>query len=58
MDLDREKDRLGVWLNRLCSRMHPNKVAVALANKNVRTVWAILAHGSEFKPDYVPRMAV
>jgi hypothetical protein len=24
------------------------------SNKNVRTVRAILAHGREFKPDYVP----
>jgi len=26
---------------------------VALANKNVRTVWALLAHGRHFRPDYV-----
>src|SRR6202165_5744088 len=46
------------WLTKLLSRRHPNIAAVALANKNVRTVWAILAHGREFKADYVPtRMA-
>jgi transposase len=46
------------WLTNLLERRHPNIAAVALANKNVRTVWAILAHGREFRPDYVPtRMA-
>jgi transposase len=46
------------WLTNLLKRRHPNIAAVALANKNVRTVWAILAHGREFKADYVPtRMA-
>jgi transposase len=42
------------WLTDLLKRRHPNIAAVALANKNVRTVWAILAHGREFEPDYVP----
>ena len=41
------------WLTDLLKRRHPNIAAVALANKNVRTVWAILAHGRDFKPDYV-----
>jgi transposase len=46
------------WLTNLLKRRHPNIAAVALANKNVRTVWALLAHGREFKVDYVPtRMA-
>jgi len=35
------------WLTELLKRRHPNIAAVALANKNVRTVWAILAHGSK-----------
>jgi len=47
-----------VWLTGLLARRHPNIAAVALANKNVRTVWALLAHGREFRPDYVgPRLA-
>jgi transposase len=41
------------WLTDLLKRRHPNIAAVALANKNVRTVWALLAHGREFKADYV-----
>ncbi len=43
-----------VWLASLLNRRHPNVAAVALANKNVRTVWALLAHGREFQPTYVP----
>jgi transposase len=40
------------WLNNLLGRRHANIAAVALANKNVRTVWAMLARGREFRPDY------
>jgi transposase len=45
------------WLANLLNRRHPNIAAVALANKNARTVWALLAHGREFKSDYVQRVA-
>jgi len=40
------------WLTRLCARRHPNIAAVALANKNARIAWALLAHGRIFVPDY------
>jgi len=40
--LDRTRDRLGQWLDRLEVRMHFNKVVVALANKIARIAWAIL----------------
>jgi transposase len=42
------------WLGKILDRRHPNIAAVALANKNARTVWALLAHGREFDPAYVP----
>ena len=44
-----------VWrgIGCLLGRRHPNVAAVALDNKNARTVWALLAHGREFRPDYV-----
>ena len=42
------------WLANLLNRRHPNIAAVALANKNARTVWAILAHGGEFESDHEP----
>jgi len=51
-------DNTDGWLTNLLNRRHPNIAAVALANKNVRTVWAILAQGREFKPDYVPTRMV
>lgn len=40
--LDRSRDRLGPWLDGLESRMHKNKVTVALAAKIARIVWVIL----------------
>ena len=46
-----------LWLAGLLGRRHPNVAAVALANKNVRTVWALLAHGREFRPNYVAQVA-
>lgn len=53
----RRNDNKNGWLANLLNRRHPNIAAVALANKNVRTVWALLAHGRNFKPDYVPARA-
>jgi transposase len=46
------------WLAGLLARRHPNVAAVALANKIVRTVWALLAHEREFQADYVSRPPV
>jgi transposase len=40
------------WLQRLLGRSHPNVAAVALANKNARIVWALLAHGRTFEADW------
>lgn len=40
--LNRERDKLGVWLDQLEQRMHRNKVIVAFANKIARMAWAVL----------------
>jgi transposase len=40
------------WLKRLLGRRNKNIAAVALANKNARMVWALLAHDRRFRPDY------
>ena len=38
------------WLTDLLKRRHPNIAAVALANKNVRTVWRCLPTGASSRP--------
>jgi len=51
------KTSINPWLANLLHRRNPNIAAVALANKNARTVWALLAHDREFRPDYAPQLA-
>jgi len=48
-----KKDNVNSWVNSLVSRRKKNIAAVALANKNIRIVWALLAHDREFRPDYM-----
>ncbi len=40
------------WLRNLMMRRNKNIAAVALANKNARVVWALLAKDRSFQPDY------
>jgi transposase len=40
------------WGAALAQRRNPNLAAVALANKNARIVWALLAHGRSFRAGY------
>jgi transposase len=40
------------WLKKLLARRNKNVAAVALANKNARTLWALLAHDREYQPGY------
>jgi transposase len=42
------------WLAKLLDRQHTNVAAVALANKNARILWALMAHGRDFDPAFVP----
>jgi transposase len=41
------------WLGKLLGRRNKNVAAVALANKNARIAWALLAHDRDFRSDYV-----
>lgn len=50
--LKRDPTRTDGWLERVANRRNPNVAAVALANKNARAVWALLAHGREYQAGY------
>lgn len=51
------KADLNNWLHKLVNRKHMNIAVVAQANKTARIVWALLAHGREFRPDYALKAA-
>lgn len=46
----RKHDRRSRWVTGLMERKHVNVTAVALANKNVRTAWALLTRDEMFEP--------
>ena len=50
--LKRNPARADGWLARVAARRNSNIAAVALANKNARSVWALLAHGRDYQADY------
>ena len=50
--LKRNPDRAEGWLARVANRRNPNIAAVALANKNARIVWALLAHDRDYSSGY------
>jgi len=45
-----KQDARSQWIGRMRERRHPNVVAVALANKNARIVWSVLASGNAYQP--------
>ena len=51
---DRKANHAGSWLAGIMGRRHKNVAAVALANKNARIVWALLAHDREYTAAYAP----
>jgi len=51
--LERKPEQASPWLRRLLARRNKNIAAVALAAKNARIAWALLAHERRFEPDYV-----
>jgi len=51
------KRGIETWLDRLLARRNKNVATVALANKNARIVWALLAHGRDYRADYMPAVA-
>lgn len=45
----RRTDRQSRWALDLLQRKGPNRSAVALANKNARIIWALIANGEEYR---------
>jgi transposase len=45
----KKTDRKSNWINSLREKKGYNVAAVALANKTVRTIWAILTHNTDYK---------
>lgn len=43
-------DPRSLWIGQMRERRHPNVVAVAIANKNARIVWAVLSSGEAYRP--------
>src|SRR5207247_9332362 len=52
--VERHPEHADEWLKRLLARRPKNVAAVALANKNARIAWALLAHGRDYQPDFTP----
>jgi len=54
---ERKPDQAEGWLKELLARRHKNIAAVALAAKNARIAWALLAHERTYQGDYVASRA-
>ena len=46
---DGKSDSRSLWLNELKERRNKNIAAVALANKNARIIWMLLARGEDYR---------
>ena len=55
--IERKPDQADGWLKKLLARRNKNIAAVALAAKNARTAWALLAHERSYQSDYVAKRA-
>lgn len=47
-----KKEEPDGWLCKLMARRNKNIATVALANKNARIIWALLAKDQVFRPDH------
>jgi transposase len=51
--VERKPNHADEWLKKLLARRNKNVAAVALAAKNARIAWALLAHERSYQRDYV-----
>ena len=57
LSLKRHAGQTDGWLARLAARRNANIAAVALANKNARIIWALLAHDRDYQAAYAAPFA-
>lgn len=55
--VERKPEQADGWLKKLLARRNKNIAAVALAAKNARIAWALLAHERSYQCDYVGKRA-
>ncbi len=55
--VERKPAQADEWLKKLLARRNKNVAAVALAAKNARIAWALLAHERTYQSDYVAKRA-
>jgi transposase len=53
--VERKPDQADEWLKKLLARRNKNVAAVALAAKNARIAWALLAHERTYESGYVAK---
>ena len=58
LHVDKRTDRYGRWAAQLKAAKGWNKAAVAMANKNARIIWALLAGEGRFEVNFQPARAV
>ncbi len=51
--IERKPGQADAWLKKLLARRNKNIAAVALAAKNARVAWALLANGRNYQCDYI-----
>lgn len=47
---ENKTDKRNLWVNGLITRRNKNVATVALANKNARIIWSIIARGEHYRP--------
>ena len=50
--VEKRTDSKSQWIKKLISTRGKNKAAVALANKNARIIWALLAYGEPYRAEH------
>jgi len=53
-----ERYGLKSWIEAAARRLHPNKLAIALANKLARIAWAVLRYGRDFEVSPLPSSSI